>query len=88
VTGETNILRTKVQFSGGAVDTFAVFRLDGELICSGNVYDFQSPVLVKNLEKSLRANSVIRPADSPELRSTCSMLPLAASAHTNEAKAG
>jgi hypothetical protein len=83
VAKETNILRTKVQFSGGAVDTFAVFRLDGELVCSGNVYDFQSPVLVKNLEKSFRADSVTSPANSPELRSTCSMLPPAPPPHAN-----
>jgi hypothetical protein len=83
VTKETNILRTKVQFSGGAVDTFAVFRLDGELVCSGNVYDFQSPVLVKDLEKSFRATATTSPTNSPELSSTCAMLPPVVPTHAN-----
>ncbi|MGA8530412.1 MAG: hypothetical protein WB622_11910, partial [Acidobacteriaceae bacterium] len=38
VTRTSNLFGTKVQFGGGAVDTFAVFRLDGDLVCSGNVY--------------------------------------------------
>ena len=75
VTKQTSILRTRVQFSGGAVDTFAIFRLDGELVCSGNVYNFQSPVQTKDLEKSFRAISATDPVHSPELHSTCAMLP-------------
>jgi hypothetical protein len=76
VTKESSIIfGTKVRFSGGAVDTFAVFRLDGELVCSGNVYNFQSPVRIKDLQKSFRAGTMVEPTDAPELRSTCAMLP-------------
>ena len=72
---KSNILRTRVRFSGGAVDTYALFRLGGELVCSGNVYNFQSPVRINDLRESFRAKAATLPADSPVLRTTCPLLP-------------
>lgn len=74
VTKTSNLFGTKVRFGGGAVDTFAIFRLDGDLVCSGNVYSFQSPVALKDLDKKYNEAPKL-PEDSPMLRSTCSMLP-------------
>ncbi len=75
VTKTSNLFGTKVRFGGGAVDTFAIFRLDGDLVCSGNVYSFQSPVRLKDLDMKYAEQPKKGPAESPTLRSTCSMLP-------------
>lgn len=74
VTRTSNIFGTKVRFGGGAVDTFAVFRLDGDLVCSGNVYSFQSPVRMKDLDRKF-GERPSGPTESPLLRSTCGSLP-------------
>ncbi|HUN85207.1 MAG TPA: hypothetical protein VMU48_12565 [Terracidiphilus sp.] len=75
VTRTTNLFGTKVRFGGGAVDTFAMFRLDGEVVCSGNVYSFQSPVRLQDLDKKYDEEPKRGPAESSLLRSTCSALP-------------
>ncbi|HEX4308816.1 MAG TPA: hypothetical protein VHZ25_02245 [Acidobacteriaceae bacterium] len=75
VNHHSSLFGSKVTFGGGAVDTFAVFRMNGQLVCSGNVYNFQPPVGIKGLEKAFHA----RPADDPAkpfmLHSTCALLP-------------
>lgn len=75
VTRQSNLFGTKIRFSGGAVDTYAVFQLDGILVCSGNVYNFESPVRISDLEQSFRAQGIGDPTKSPEVSSTCSMIP-------------
>ncbi|MGA7520911.1 MAG: hypothetical protein WBW84_00420 [Acidobacteriaceae bacterium] len=75
VTRTSNLFGTKVQFGGGAVDTFAVFRLDGDLVCSGNVYSFQSPVKIKDLDRKYGEQPKKGPAEFWDLRSNCSTLP-------------
>ena len=40
VTGKTSVLGTALRYSGGAVGTYAIFSADGELACSGNVYNY------------------------------------------------
>lgn len=72
---DTNIFRTRTEFSGGAVDSYALFRLNGDIVCSGNVYSFQSPVNLKHLDKAFRAPPEKDIVGSPLLRSTCSLLP-------------
>jgi hypothetical protein len=42
-----NFLGTKIQYSGGAVGTYALFNLNGELECSGNVYSYAGPLRAK-----------------------------------------
>lgn len=75
VNHQSSLFGSRVSFGGGAVDTFAVFRMNGQLVCSGNVYNFQPPVKTKDLEKAFHA----RPADDPAkpfmLHSTCALLP-------------
>lgn len=74
VSQHSSIFATKVWFSGGAVDTYAIFRMDGELVCSGNVYNFQSPVRTSDLAKSFRAKPATTTVDSPLLSTTCAPL--------------
>ena len=75
VTRTSNLFGTKVRFGGGAVDTFALFRLDGEVVCSGNAYSFQSPERLQDLSKSYSEEPKRGAAESSLLRSTCSALP-------------
>ena len=69
----SNIFGGKVTFGGGAVDTYSLFLLNGELVCSGNVYNFQPPITTKELEKAFHS----RPANTVHpymLNSTCTDL--------------
>jgi hypothetical protein len=75
VNRQSNLFGTKVTFAGGAVDTYSVFRLDGELVCSGNAYNFQSPVRTKDLQKTFRAAPTDSPVKTSVLHSTCGPLP-------------
>ena len=75
VNHQSNLFGTKISFGGGAVDTYSVFRLNGELVCSGNVFSFQPPVQLKDLKKSFSAPSVYDPAKPSILHSTCAPLP-------------
>jgi hypothetical protein len=50
----TNIFGTRISYSGGAVGTYVLFALDGQVECEGNVYDYAGPVPFKNFEKKLR----------------------------------
>jgi hypothetical protein len=49
-----NILGTKIRYSGGSVGTFALFSMEGDLECAGNVYDFRGAADAKDFEKTLR----------------------------------
>lgn len=75
VNHQSNLFGTKVTFGGGAVDTYSVFRLNGQLVCSGNVFNFQSPVRTKDLQKTFRAAPEDNPAKRSMLHSTCATLP-------------
>jgi hypothetical protein len=50
----SNILRTKITYSGGSVGTYALFTMDGDLECSGNVYEFGGSLKGKNFPTALR----------------------------------
>jgi hypothetical protein len=75
VNHHSSLFGSKVTFGGGAVDTFAVFRMNGQLVCSGNVYNFQPPVGTKGLEKAFRAPPTDDPAKPFMLHSSCALLP-------------
>lgn len=49
----TNVLGTKVRFSGGFVGTYALFTTAGDLECSGNVYDFGGSIKAKNFQRDV-----------------------------------
>jgi hypothetical protein len=51
VTRYSNVLGTKVRFSGGFVGTYALFTPAGDLECSGNVYDFSGSIKAKNFQR-------------------------------------
>ncbi len=51
----TNIFGTRISYSGGSVGTYALFGLNGQVECEGNVYDYAGPVPFRNFEKKLRA---------------------------------
>jgi hypothetical protein len=51
---DSNILGTKTRYSGGSVGTYALFTLNGDLECSGNVYEYGGMLLAKDFEKGLR----------------------------------
>lgn len=53
VTRNTNVLGTKVRFSGGFVGTYALFTTAGDLECSGNVYDFGGSIKAKNFQRDM-----------------------------------
>ncbi|MGA8368343.1 MAG: hypothetical protein ACLQMT_05145 [Candidatus Acidiferrales bacterium] len=52
VTKEGNIFGSKASFSGGAVVTYALFNLDGNLDCSGNVYDYAGFIPAKRFREA------------------------------------
>jgi hypothetical protein len=54
VSKKSNILGTKVRYSGGSVGTYALFSLDGDLECSGNVYEYGGYIKAEDFQKQLR----------------------------------
>lgn len=55
VSRNTTIFGTKMSYSGGSVGTYALFNLNGDLECSGNVYDYAGYLPAKDFQKKLRA---------------------------------
>lgn len=74
VTKQSNIFGSKTFFGGGAVDTYSVFDLTGDLVCAGNVYSFQQPVNVKDVQKAVNVPSPDPPAKWMSEHSTCTPL--------------
>jgi hypothetical protein len=54
VSRRSNVLGVRVRYSGGSVGTYALFQADGELECSGNVYDYAGSASAKEFQKDLR----------------------------------
>ena len=50
----SNILGSKIRYSGGSVGTYALFTVDGELECSGNVYEYGGSFSAKDFQEGLR----------------------------------
>ena len=55
VSRNSTIFGTKMSYSGGSVGTYALFGLNGDLECSGNVYDYAGYLKAKEFQKQLRA---------------------------------
>ena len=49
------ILGTKTSYSGGSVGTYSLFKLDGNLACSGVFYNYSGPVLTTTIPKLLQS---------------------------------
>jgi hypothetical protein len=58
LTGGNLFTGTRVHYSGGAVATYALFKLDGDLDCSGNVYDYGGYISPKNFRKEFRKPNI------------------------------
>jgi hypothetical protein len=71
VSRNSSIFGTKLSYSGGSVGTYALFGLDGDLECSGNVYDYAGYVSAKNFKKQLRAYKPDPAAQVIFQRGTC-----------------
>jgi hypothetical protein len=54
VTKTSGILSSNVRYSGGSVGTYALFSLDGDLECSGSVYEYGGSLKGKNFQEELR----------------------------------
>jgi flagellum-specific peptidoglycan hydrolase FlgJ len=55
ISRSSNLFGTKLSYSGGSVGTYALFGLNGDLECSGNVYDYAGFVSAKDFQKQLHA---------------------------------
>jgi hypothetical protein len=71
VVKHSNILGTKIRYSGGAVGTYALFTIDGDLECSGNVYAYGGSIKAKGFEESLQNYSPDPAKQMVFLRRSC-----------------
>jgi hypothetical protein len=73
VSRSSSIFGTKMSYSGGSVGTYALFNLNGDLECSGNVYDYAGYLPAKDFEKKLRAYKPDPQSQVIFQRGTCSV---------------
>jgi len=66
-----SIFGSKVSFSGGAVVTYALFSLDGKLVCSGNVFDYAGFIAAKGFRDTFVRLEGDRSRQLPVLSGTC-----------------
>jgi hypothetical protein len=55
---KSNIFGTKLYFSGGAISTYELFQLDGQLSCSGNLFDYDGYVRDKKFPQEFRKPNI------------------------------
>jgi hypothetical protein len=53
VSRSSSIFGSNISYSGGSVGTYALFALNGELECAGNVYDYAGFVSAKKFQQQL-----------------------------------
>jgi hypothetical protein len=56
------ILGNKTNFSGGAVGTYSLFRLSGNVVCSGIFYNYAGPMQMSQIAKLLKGTADAPPA--------------------------
>jgi len=56
------ILGNKTNFSGGAVGTYSLFRLSGNVVCSGVFYNYAGPMQMSQIAKLLNGSAEAPPA--------------------------
>jgi hypothetical protein len=81
VTHKSNVLGSKINYSGGSVGTYALFSVEGALECSGNVYDYAGSYSSKKFLKGLHDYHADPGQQMTFLRGGCSV-PHAAGATT------
>jgi hypothetical protein len=55
------ITGTKTSYSGGAVGTYALFRLNGGLACSGVFFNYEAPMLTSKIPDLLNSTKPVPP---------------------------
>jgi len=55
VNRSSSIFGAKMSYSGGSVGTYALFDLNGQLECSGNVFDYAGTISSKHFQQQLHA---------------------------------
>jgi hypothetical protein len=75
VSTNSNVLGTSIRFSGGAVGTFALFALQGDEECSGNVYDFAGALKAKGFDAKFRKEPYDPAQQTIILRGSCKPVP-------------
>ena len=58
VASDNMIKGSKMNYTGGAVGTYALFHLNGEVECSGVFYDLAGPVLLADIPKFVDASEM------------------------------
>jgi hypothetical protein len=71
VTKTGNIFGTQIRYSGGSVGTYALFATDGELECSGNVFEIGGPVPEKKFREGLRDYTPDPASQIAAMRGSC-----------------
>jgi hypothetical protein len=56
------IMGNKTNFSGGAVGTYSLFRLSGNVVCSGVFYNYAGPMQMTQIAKLLKGTADAPPA--------------------------
>lgn len=59
VASDNMIKGSKMNYTGGAVGTYALFHLNGELECSGVFYDLAGPVLLGDIPKFIDGSMMV-----------------------------
>ena len=59
---------TKTSYSGGAVGTYALFRLNGNVACSGVFFNYEPPTLTSKIPDLLKST---QPAAEGKLVGGC-----------------
>jgi hypothetical protein len=72
VTKFSNVFGTTISYSGGSVGTYALFTIDGDLECSGNVYEYGGSLKAKEFQGAFRTYIPDPAKQMVFLRHTCS----------------
>jgi hypothetical protein len=71
----TNIWGSSPRFAGGAVSGYALFRMDGHLVCSGNVAAYGGSIVPDKFAESMTDDKKPPVATMINLASTCTVIP-------------
>jgi len=71
VSKSSSLLKTTMSYSGGSVATYTLFRLDGEVECSGNVFDFTGSVPSKHFSERFHESKIDPAKQLIFLRGSC-----------------
>jgi hypothetical protein len=73
VVSKANIFGTKVSYAGGAIATYALFKMAGDEICSANVFDYGGRLRGKRFNDLFRTNDIDPSSQLIFSRGRCSL---------------